>query len=488
MKNQNDTGFPDGKGADTNYEAADAPASATGIFQQSRIPPRQPEFDDRNADFRETPRGGMPDSRESPVGDAFHSPAKVPHPVEEENSSPGEFTRLFQAITPAQTIAPSASSQASAPSQTPPSSAGEPNVGEFTRIFMRLPKAPEAEPPSELPAVADGQQASANFQNLEAGEFTRMMRSAGPRTESLKSDLDNHQVPTVVPPARSSIPVRGFSAPGASDAVAGTAGVTGPLAASIHKPASSPPLARVNPLNQSGWASGHAGGAFESGSLPQPSAGEFTQLFRALDSSGKASVSTPGIEDPSSAAAPSIGETPYPAAGEFTQLMQSLSPEPSGGNVAGISAQPWSHISATPSSLASPPREPAPASFTGPGDDTASFTRIISSSQAREEAGRELKSTADAQPTGAPPAKKGASAFPSAPTTAAPRPLQAMPILRTPSFGQPAAADAPTPPAHPAPSIGSQGRLQAYLPLLLIVNAFALAVLIVLVVFALRHH
>jgi hypothetical protein len=65
-----------------------------------------------------------------------------------------------------------------------------------------------------------------------------------------------------------------------------------------------------------------------------------------------------------------------------------------------------------------------------------------------------------------------------------------MPIPHSPSFGQQPAAGAPTPPVlpSPAPSVGLQGRLQAYLPVLLVVNAFVLAVLIVLVIFALRHH
>jgi hypothetical protein len=40
----------------------------------------------------------------------------------------------------------------------------------------------------------------------------------------------------------------------------------------------------------------------------------------------------------------------------------------------------------------------------------------------------------------------------------------------------------------PAPASPPQSKLQAYLPLLLIVNACALAVLIVLVVIALRRH
>jgi hypothetical protein len=43
-------------------------------------------------------------------------------------------------------------------------------------------------------------------------------------------------------------------------------------------------------------------------------------------------------------------------------------------------------------------------------------------------------------------------------------------------------------PPSPTPASVPQSNLQAYLPLLLIINAFALAVLIVLVIFALRRH
>jgi hypothetical protein len=58
------------------------------------------------------------------------------------------------------------------------------------------------------------------------------------------------------------------------------------------------------------------------------------------------------------------------------------------------------------------------------------------------------------------------------------------------AFGQQPAVAAPTPPVppNPAPVAVPQGKLQAYLPLLLILNAFVLAVLILLVIFALRRH
>jgi hypothetical protein len=71
-----------------------------------------------------------------------------------------------------------------------------------------------------------------------------------------------------------------------------------------------------------------------------------------------------------------------------------------------------------------------------------------------------------------------------------PRPLETPAIPRAAAFGQPSAPAVPSPPVLPSPAPLStpQSKLQAYLPLLLILNAFVLAVLIVLVVFALRRH
>jgi hypothetical protein len=85
----------------------------------------------------------------------------------------------------------------------------------------------------------------------------------------------------------------------------------------------------------------------------------------------------------------------------------------------------------------------------------------------------------------------------------APLPLPAVPIPRAPSFAfgaqgaHPhaagaapiAAAPQPPAPAPPPPTVAPppQGKLQTYLPVLLVINAFMLAVLILLVLFALRH-
>jgi hypothetical protein len=95
-----------------------------------------------------------------------------------------------------------------------------------------------------------------------------------------------------------------------------------------------------------------------------------------------------------------------------------------------------------------------------------------------------------AKPASGAPAGAGAPMTPPAPL-----PIPAVPIPRAPSFafgaqgahppaGAAPVAAAPQPPTPPPP----QSKLQAYLPVLLIINAFVLAVLILLVLFALRHH
>jgi hypothetical protein len=207
----------------------------------------------------------------------------------------------------------------------------------------------------------------------------------------------------------------------------------------------------------------------------EQSSGEFTQLFRALDSNRESSTQPPALEMAPSASAPQVpqtGKLSDSGGGEFTQLMQSLSKKET--------AMPAAPRDITPPVARTWP-EPMAVRSTGAADESASFTRIISSSAAREEAAQGTKPAGDAAP-----ANRGFFAPPAAAMPGMPQPL-APSIPRAGSFGQPPAAAAPAP-VLPAPASPPQSKLQAYLPLLLIVNACALAVLIVLVVIALRRH
>jgi hypothetical protein len=518
MKNQNETGAPDRKSDDPDRGAPGAPAdptSAPGMFQQLSTSPGRPEVDDRNFEdpnpaFRAVASGEGRGRGDNPV----HPPTEPAHPAADagssldEKASHGEFTRLFQVITPnARTITPDAAiipntsgaAPTSSPTPSPTSTSADAKPGEFTRIFMRLPKAPDADPLSAMPATPAGPPATSSSQQSETGEFTRLMRAA---------ELGAKAPAAAVSSTPSATPVRGISATGANDAVSGTAGVTELFAAATHRPAAASPAPAFF-SKQPGGPFDQASNAFREDNLPrreqaaakgqsrqEHSDGEFTQLFRALDHDRESSSSTLPMERPSSPVAantvaphtPQAGKLPDAGGGEFTQLMQSLSHERP-GSPAGASAPPRVDMAA--SGLLSA-RRPEPMSTPSAvrAEDSGSFTRIISSSLAREEAARGAKLAGEAQASGASPGKERASVSPSASIPGMPRPPQGAPIPRAASFGQAPAAPAPTPPVPPSPTPASvpQSNLQAYLPLLLIINAFALAVLIVLVIFALRRH
>lgn len=502
MKNQNDRSRADRKGEDPEAGAQEAPASATGMFERPLAPLAHPGFDDPNAEFRAAASKEMPGSRAPAGANEPRSPVQASHPAANaapaagEKPGAGEFTRVFQAFT-AEAIAPNAQAPDAVKEA---SSSSDARAGEFTRIFMPLPK--DADTLSETPAVMGSRQDTGNPRPSETGEFTRLMRAA----DVVAKPAGAAGAP-VVSPVQGSGPVRGISTPGANDAVSGTAGVTelfvapsqrpaawpvaGPTAplpsppragATPRKEAGTPPAGKATPPSEPGWAFSPAPSAFQGG-LPHresagegQSVGEFTQLFRALDRDRELSAAAPETDLSAPEAAPQMprpGKLSDAGGGEFTQLMQSLSHERPGENRAGMPA--------APATRAWP--EPMPAQSAGPADDSASFTRILSTSAAREEAARGTKSAADA-----PAAKGDASASPVAAMPGMPQPMQAASLPRAASFGQLPAA--PTPPVLPSPTPASapQSKLQAYLPLLLIINAFALAVLIVLVVLALRRH
>jgi hypothetical protein len=477
------------------------------MFARPMAPRAQPEFDMPGGDTKGASRVAAPEEAVGGRASAGVNESRPSHTSQAaagafsagENPRPGEFTQLFQAIitgraiTPGQAITPNAqASQAEAaierptPMPTPPTTppAADPKAGEFTSIFMRLPKDPERPPES---AAEGSPRVMGNPAASEPGEFTRLMRA----TELAAKPPVSGGAPAVAPAAPLSAPVRGISAQGSNDAVSGTAGVTELFVAPSPRtgghadgPLSSPQGSKVAPSNELGWASGEAPSAFSGGSLPkrevagaEQSSGEFTQLFRALDSNRESSNQPPALEMAPAASAPQVpqaGKLPDSGGGEFTQLMQSLSKKET--------AMP-----AAPRDLTAPAAhawpEPMAVRSTGAADESASFTRIISSSAAREEAAQGTKPAGDA-----PPAKRGSFAPPAAAMPGMPQPL-APTIPRAGSFGQPPAAAAPAPvPPTPAPASPPQSKLQAYLPLLLIVNACALAVLIVLVVIALRRH
>ncbi|MGI8773226.1 MAG: hypothetical protein ACR2JE_17525 [Acidobacteriaceae bacterium] len=501
MKLPNDLEGHDRKPEDAGQGTPDQPGSATGMFQQPLASPVESSVDDlmgdvrgraaRESDAPLTPAAGGP-SNEAPAADRPTSPLEQRAPVEQKASS-GEFTQFFRGMAPA--AGPEALAPVRTPAPSPP--AGEDAAGDFTRIFSRLPKAPEvqlreAQLPKAEPRSAPGNTpAPEDKQEAEPGEFTRLMRSVsaeeGPKKREVPGD---DRLDRAAPPAA---PIRGFSAPGVSDAVSGTAGVTGFFAAPAGKPppsSSSDSFAdKAVPAKQESGSSDRSSEAFfrsldhsddlqrsgDRSARQEPSAGGFTQLFRSLDEREGAPKANAPLDARSPAASPvrqQAGEGLDAKPGEFTRLMQSLSKESSGDAPAG--EKPLTGVRPVPA--ASPSQPPAQAS-TGPGD----FTRIISSSMLREEAVMREEAANAPKP-----------ARPTAERPPAPPPVPPPSIPRPPSFafGAPPAGAAPTPaaPQVPMPAPPSQSKLQAYLPVLLVINAFVLAVLILLVLFALRHH
>jgi hypothetical protein len=507
------------------------------MFEQPLASPTQSEFDDPSwgtkGEFRvpaskeaSSPRAPIGADRirplaqaASPAGD-LSRPTDIPKPVG-ANTSPGEFTQLFQAITPnAQAIEQDEWKQSSLSSKTPPpppaaadEKAADSKAGEFTRIFMRLPKDPDPAPPSEVPAsrqVSGSQQAAdtlrtsgnlkaaSNAQASETGEFTRLMRAAEMGTKPPGPASFSAEPP--------STPVRGISAQGSNDAVSGTAGVTELFLGPSHGPGAAPPSStsagavpqsekasllseRATPASDPVWRSGPGSSLFQDASLRrgEPDPGEFTQLFRALDKDRECSTPTASMATPSPGPSPTVpkpGRLPDTTAGEFTQLLQSLSHDRSRGESRPETPpQPLPYRTVPDAAQRGWP-EAMPAQSAGLAEDSASFTRIISSSAAREEAARGSKSAGEASA-----AKGGASASAGGPWPPMAQPLQAPSPPRAPSFGQISGAPPPAPVlASPASASAPKSKLQAYLPLLLVINAFALAVLIVLILFALRRH
>ena len=181
---------------------------------------------------------------------------------------------------------------------------------------------------------------------------------------------------------------------------------------------------------------------------------EYTQVFQTLSAAkekGDNAARTDGKPDVQT------GATQY--GGDFTQLLRTLS------------AEAEAEIPAAPA-----PLPPQPAS--GPGE----FTRIISGAMLREAQGRiGASERTDAQ--------KAAAAVNAAPAKPAAAPPQKQPV---PHAQPPVAAAAKTPPAAAAPqapqdSAPAQGKLQQYMPLLLIANFFLMLIVLALLAFVFLH-
>ncbi len=437
-------------------EQAD-PLSATGMFLSS---------------FGSTPTP----SQESP-----EAGAAKPDPF--ATSGPGTTRTDWPAPSPSH---PSPTSSATGP-------------GEFTQMFQAMETRPSPPPVSQPPAAS---QAAQPAPSQSAGEFTRIFVSDS--TVSGSTPPTEHRIPeqgarTVVepphipPPASNPSRMKGFSTPGVSDSAsaegsftqffkatpAAAASTPSPAPAvpspSAPSPAQSyrPPMpAPPPPMAEKPWQREPEFGSITKPADAPPSSPSATGLLSALSSPGGASYSSRQPEVTPYRPEPLPSYTPPPPAepsameaGSVTKLIQRLSQVPRETPPAPIIPV---------AAAATPP--PVSSSFGEPGE----FTRMISGDTVKAALGTAPATAPTPSPAVPAPIAIQHLAVPAAPAIAPPAmpapKAAAPPKIELPKIAPPAA------PAFAAP----KGKLEAMVPILLVVNTFLLVVLLVVVIFALK--
>jgi hypothetical protein len=502
------TPFDDPGFSGKSEHAAGEASSATGVFGTVSPKPAQREEDDllkslmRQSDAPAPAAVPPPEAPPPAVTKVTHATPEPSSPSS-DSAGPGEFTQMLQGLsTPASAPradpkqgtdlsrvfkqvsfekTPTGEPVKSTPAAQPSGSSSPP--GSFTQMFSALSSKTEehaaVKPPPisaalySSPLIAPETPKAADQPRVEAAgpdDFTKMFQALRPDkqpiaqpptpTPTQATPALPPSVPTVQPPSGQS-----GTEGGSFTQMFSSQGVTG-----------SP---REDPLKSMTPESMPASGfQFSSSSRPpEPSGkGGFTQLLQALnqDAASVKPAELPLAQSPLTAPSPLPSAAPGAAAGGFTQLLKSLSAEPA--------ASPQA-----PPPPVVPQAVAPPISSTGPGE----FTRVISGSALR-----------DLQSQGAPPAAPGAAptarpVFTPASLPPAPHLPPAPPLPHagaavappTPNFAPPPFAFPPAPaPAPPAPAPPAEpGKLQKYLPLILVVNVFVLLVIVLILIFALHH-
>ncbi len=477
--------------ADQHSGAGFAPAPAA-----SEPRPAEPQSQDRPG-FTQQFSGAVGESRtfRAVPGQSATPPPVAPPPASRPNppappaSQPGEFTRLFNSMSGAASEPPA---NRSTPSPAP---AAEP--GAFTQLFNSFGGA--ASGPSELQA---SRSTPGPAPAAQPGGFTRMFQSAAPSTpagsgfhEDLKPQADTGrfdmsqfaapQTPSIHEPVvrrqTEDLPFADVAQSGPRDSVTQLLRrLDSPAPTPASQPTAPPPPPPVNPASRAG-------------------SGGLTDIFASLDQS-----------------ADSGANTGAPADRPAYQVPQAAGGPP-----------PWTGASAATEMNQRPtPAAPTPPASSGPSE----FTRILDASRIREMALRGEQGVSAPSVSAAPAPAPAASAMPAAPQMQVPGyPMPAAPHLgampgaapgahpggvppRMPGYpmspgahagampaagaGMPhipgahvpaiAAPAVPKPPAV-APPPGGMGKLQQYVPLLLILIIFLLVGVLVTVVFLLKH-
>ena len=419
---------------------------------------------------------------EQPAGYAAPLPAE-PKVAEPPKSAPGEFTKLFQAISagepqrPAAPPAPPVVQHVVPPPEPKPAPAAS-SQGEFTRIFLKQSDpAPAQQTPRVTPFVPPAPAAPAD--TPRASEPSRM---------------------------------KGFSSPGVSDSASAAGSFTqffqaqpsapspapAPRTPEFEAPAPLPP----KPPEEFKWPSepsfDTSSGSAGHGSSPSSATGLL------------ASLATPGGY---SAEAKPQPAQPFPS---FTPAPPPVAPSGSQAGSVTRLIQQLSETVPTPPPLAPPPSDmelaeaPPPAVSTGPGE----FTRMISGSAIKDATSAPAQPPAHSsapapapiamppmginmsvQPPVVPPMQMNVAvqANPAHPISAhASAPMPQMPHASVHAAQAPLQVPGIAPLHVPVPKVTApavaapKSKLQEMLPLLLVVNTFLLIILIVVVIFAIK--
>ena len=411
---------------------------------------------------------GPPSPRTSPV--AERPPAAVPSRpfAGPGGGAPGEFTQMFnsQGQRPA---APPAQPREAAPQDRGPHEQVSPRGLEVTQT-LRSPQAPG---------------------DSGAGEFTRIFVPGGtpPYTPPSRPPEDTPRPGTLFAgPSKS----KGFSSPGASDSASAEGGISQFFNTIPRQPASAPPApprpAPPPPAADTSWKNDPFFRPPEKSAAPEGPSPSVTNILSSLAGPGSSAPRrdepAPYRADPLPSYAP---PKPSEDAGGVTQFIQRLSQE-----------------QLAPPVVPAPAPAPVPPPSQGPGE----YTRMIEGLGA-------MPAAAAPAPAPPPPAPKAAPAFavpavplPAAPAFAAPAvpappplprvappPIPAAPAPHAagapaaPSFGAPAIPAMPKPalPPVPMPAVAPpKSKLEAMVPILLVINTFLLVLLLVVVIFLIK--
>lgn len=466
----------------------DQSSSATGVFGQVPATPRAeedllasllgqaaPEVETAEAEPLKLTVTATPGQPVAPVAAESVKEAAAAAPEREASHTPGEFTRMLQALT-----VPGASGSAGSkagpnaglgapemgranevgrvfspvmmekkpndaavgispaarpvsPALVPPSQAEPAPPGAFTRMFSSMGASASSGSAPAPTLAADKPVASPPSASAPAaapGEFTRMFSSREAATPTSSAPAQPSPGPPSPPAAPRSGPgefTRMFSSPVSS----GQESMPSSPVSSAAAERTGVPGIQSSPVSESKFGA----------SAAQSEPGAFTKMFAGQGASAppqedplKSLRQTPSIDSRLHLSMPQTPAAPPPAEGGFTQLLQALNQEPKPKEpapVATSSFAPLRPASQTPDPIPAPPPPAAPVAAGG-------FTRLLQS--LAPPAGPPLASVPFAAPAAAPPMPSAAApAAPFAATPLAPASPWATPPSLPPSAPPPKA-------------------------------------------------